>query len=97
MVRFPIACHALTNLFCRYYGSVGPIYGFFNLSIDNSKPQRLNAKNNLYLDQQLIWSNTSLGPGRHTITLAHDDTDPDTELTLDFFRSVICEVIKVNF
>src|SRR5258706_3675624 len=96
MVRLTISYHSLTNLFRRYYGSVGPIYGFFNLSIDGSKPQRLNAKSNLYLDQQLIWSNDSLGPGRHTITLTHDDTDPDKELNLDFFRSVICDAIKVK-
>jgi len=80
MVRLTISYHAFANQFRRYYGSVGPIYSFFNLSIDGSKPQRLNAKSNLYLDQQLIWSNNSLGPGRHTITLTHDDTDPGMEL-----------------
>jgi len=89
MVRLPISYHALTNLFRRYYGSVGPTGGFFNLSIDGSTPQRLNANSNLFLDQQLIWSNISLGPGRHTITLTHDDTDPTAEFNLDFFRSVI--------
>ena len=81
----------LFDLLRRYYGSIGPNYGFFNLSIDDSTPQRLNANNDLFLDQQLIWSNTSLGPGRHTITLTHDDT-PDMELSVDFFRSVIGNV-----
>jgi hypothetical protein len=92
MVRLSISYHTLTNLLRRYYGSVGPTCGFFNLSIDGSTPQRLNATSDLFLDQQLIWSNTSLGPGRHTITITHDDTDPNKETNLDFFRSVINSV-----
>jgi len=88
MVRLPISYHALTNLFRRYYGTVGLTGGSFNLSIDGSTPQRLNTKDNLFLTQQLIWSNTSLSPGRHTITLTRDDTNPAHGLNLDFFRLV---------
>jgi len=70
---------------------MGPDWGFFNVSIDGSTPQRLTAKSNLHLSQQLIWSNTSLGPGRHNITLTHDDNNT-TALGLDFFRLVINNV-----
>src|SRR5258706_6223748 len=92
MGRLTISYHAFANQFRRYYGSVGPIYSVFNLSIDGSKLQRLNAKSNLYLDQHLIGSNNSLGPGRHTITLMHDAPIP----AWNFFQSVICGVVKVN-
>src|SRR5258706_5465564 len=93
MGRLTISCHAFANQFRRYYGSVGPIYSFFNLSIDGSKPQRLNAKSNLYLDQHLIGSYNSLGPGRHTITLTHDARIP----AWNFFQSVICGAVKVKY
>jgi len=91
MVRLPISCYALTNPFRRYYGSIGTSGGSFNVSIDDSIPQRLNTTGDLTLDQQLIWSNTGLGPGRHTITitLTRDDTNLFNELNLDFFRSVV--------
>ncbi len=82
----------MTNLFRRYYGAVGPGYGFFNVSIDGSTPQRLTAGNNTDLYQRLIWSNTSLSPGRHNLTLTHDDTRSGFRLSLDFFRSVINNV-----
>ena len=82
----------MTNLFCRYYGAIGPEYGFFNVSIDGSTPQRLTAENNTDLYQRLIWSNVNLGPGRHNLTLTHDDTRPNKTLNLDFFRFVINNV-----
>ena len=92
MVWLPVSSHTMTNLLCRYYSGVGPGYGFFNVSIDGSTPQRLTAKSNSYLYQQLIWSNTSLIPGRHNITLTHDDVGVNSTLGLDFFRSVIGDV-----
>jgi hypothetical protein len=76
----------MIDLFRRYYGGVGFGYGFFNVSIDGSTPQRLTAKRNPYLYQQLIWSNTSLSPGRHNLTLTHDDPGVNSSLSLDFFR-----------
>ena len=45
------------------------------------------------MSQRLLWSNTSLGPGRHNLTLTHDDT-AFTVLSLDFFRSVINNIGK---
>ena len=77
----------MTNIFRRYYGSVGATYGAFTVSINGSTPERLNASNRLYLDQRMLWSNTSLGIGRHTVTLTHDDNNT-ASLSLDFFRSV---------
>ena len=82
----------MTNLFRGYYGVVGTSYGFFNVSIDGSTPQRVTAENNATLYQQLIWSNVSLDPGSHNLTLTHDDTRLDKTLSLDFFRSVINNV-----
>ena len=82
----------MTTLFRRYYSSVGPQLGFFKLSIDGSTPQRLTAYRNVFMTQQLIWSNTSLGPGKHNLTLTHDGDDVYSELHLDFFRSVINNV-----
>ena len=77
----------MINLFPRYYSFVGLNAGFFKVSIDNSTPQRLTAKRNSSMTQQLLWSNTSLGPGKHIVTLTNDD--PAGLLGLDFFRSVI--------
>ena len=82
--------HTISNLLRRYYSTVGPNFGFFTVSIDGSTPQRLTAKSDLFLSQRLIWSNTSLGPGRHSLTLTHDgDIGTNSSLGLDFFRSAI--------
>ena len=83
----------MTNQFRRYYSDVGPGLGFFNVSIDGSIPQRFTANNNLRLSQRLLWSNTSLGPGRHKLTLMHDDNNLNS-LGLDFFRSVTNNIGK---
>ena len=79
----------LINLY-RFYGTLGwtPSSASFIVSIDGSTSQRLNGKiSTREIDQQMIWSNTSLGPGRHTLTLTHNDVNGKA-LTLDFFRSV---------
>lgn len=79
----------ITNLIYRYYGSLGPSSASFTVSIDGSTPQLANGKlANGQMDQQLIWSTTGLGRGRHNLTLTHEDAR-DTTLYLDFFRSVI--------
>ena len=84
--------YRMIHLFRRYYGSVGPNFGFFNLSIDDSTPQRLNATSNSSLDQRMLWSSPTLGPGRHNLTLTHDDPGPNKTVSLDFFRSVTSNV-----
>ena len=77
---------------CRYYGSLTPSSASFTVSIDGSTPQRVEGKRpNGILDQQMLWSNTSLNPGGHTFTLTHNDVE-GTFLSLDFFRSVNSEV-----
>ena len=77
-----------SNLFLRYYSSVAPWYGFYTVSIDGSEPERLNAKTDGgFLTQQMLWSKTSLTPGRHTFTLKQDDRSGDFT-GLDFFRLV---------
>ena len=91
MVRLRISYNPMTNSFCRYYASLGPDYGFFTISIDGSKPERLSAKNTLPQSQRMLWSNTDLSPGRHNVTLTHDDAN-STTVSLDFFRSVPSEV-----
>jgi len=73
----------LTNFLCRYYGSLTPLGGLFTVSIDGSTPQRLSNQESVYLEQRMLWSNTSLGPGSHTLTLKPDQ---NKELCLDFFR-----------
>jgi len=86
----------MTDLLCRYYGRLGPNVGFFTVSIDGSRPQRfLNGTNSVELDQRMLWSNTSLGPGSHTITLTQDDVT-DQALFLDFFRSVVSQVQRLG-
>ena len=84
--------HTMANLFRRYYGESGPTHGFFNVSIDGSTPQRLNPASNWDLSQRLLWSNVSLGPGRHNLTITHDDSRSRRHVTLDFFRSAINNV-----
>lgn len=86
----------MANLFSRYYGSFGPSTGAFTVSVDGSTPERLNGKGDLYLDQRMLWSNASLGPGRHTVTLTNDDAAPDTKFSLDFFRLVVSSVKQDN-
>ena len=88
MVRVCVSYHAMTNLYCRCYGFSCPECGFFTVSINGSTQQRLNASGDSDHNQRMIWSNASLGPGRHTITLTHDDNDPFARLFLSFFRSV---------
>ena len=87
MVRLRISCHTMTNLSHRYYGR---LCDWCASSIDNSTPQRLDAKISGRLgslNERMIWSNTSLDPGRHTVTLTHDDpASPLRNFYLDFFR-----------
>ena len=83
--------YIMVNLFRRYYGTQAPEYGFFTISIDGSKPERLSAKSNITQGQRMLWSNTDLSPGRHNLTLTHDDAN-GTTVSLDFFRSVPSQV-----
>ena len=92
MVRGCISHHTMTNLYCRYYGRSCSACGSFTVSINGSTPERMNASGSVDLDQRMIWSNTSLGTGRHTVTITHDDDRLTARLYLDFFRSVINEV-----
>ena len=88
MVSFCISYHTMTNLLHRYYGRLCNGCASFKVSIDGSTPQRLNVNASGVLgelNQRMIWSNTNLDPGRHTVTLTHDDL-PVTNLSLDFFR-----------
>ncbi len=89
MVRLGISCHTMTNPPNRYYGHFCRACGSFNISIDGLTPERLNASRSsiLYdLVQRMIWSNTSLDPGRHTLTLTHDGDNINSVVLLDFFR-----------
>ena len=77
-----------TNLSHRHYGSLCHYCGSFEVSIDGTTPQRVSASSlrpSLRLEQRMIWSNTSLDPGRHTVTLTHDG-NYGSFLSLDFFR-----------
>jgi len=85
MVRLRISYHTVTNLFRRCYGVFDRASGLFNVSVDGSAPQVLSANSNVVLYQRVLWSNTSLGPGRHTVTLTNID---GKYLQVDFFRSV---------
>jgi len=83
MVRLRISYDAMTNLLRRCYGMITPRNAyFFTVSIDGSTPQQFSGENNVLLVQKLLWSNTTLGPGRHTLNL----TLVDKEIYLDFFR-----------
>ena len=77
----------------RYYSQLGPNVGFFNVSINGSPPQQFSGLSDVNLYQQVLWSNTSLGPGRHTVTLT-STSDSGGSFGLDFFRSVISEVSR---
>ena len=85
MVRLCISHHTMINSSHRVYGHICLICGSFKVSMDGSTPQRFNASNNVILYQRMIWSNTSLGPGRHTLNITYDDI-AGTGLYLDFFR-----------
>jgi len=84
----------MTDLFRRYYARNGPDLAVFNVSIDGSTPQRVDATSKLGMNQRLLWSNTSLGAGRHTLTLTNDGVNDsnNTWFALDFFRLVTSDV-----
>ena len=77
--------NAMTNLFRRCYGLINPVSASFTVSINGSTPQRFSGNNSVPLFQKVLWSNTTLGPGRHTVTLTRDDTTTNP-IYLDFFR-----------
>ena len=82
------------NLFFRYYSTVDAFSGFYTVSIDGSEPERLNAKNYRgSLNQRMLWSKVALTPGRHTLTIKHDDPI-GSFMGLDFFRSVTSEAME---
>jgi len=85
MVRLRISYDAMTNLLRRCYGVMGTSSTFFTVSIDSSTPQRFNGEDRVELVRKLLWSNTHLGPSRHTLALTHDDITSKA-IRLDFFR-----------
>ena len=82
MVRLCILYNAMTNLLHRCYGTIGPLWGEGTVSIDGLTPQLFSGNNSVILVQKLLWSNTALDAGRHTLTL----TAGGKPISLDFFR-----------
>ena len=91
MVRLHISYNTITELSRRYYSRNGPDLAAFTVSIDGSTPQRVNATSKLGVNQSMLWSNSSLGIGRHNITFTHDDIN-GKYFGLDFLRLVTNEV-----
>jgi len=91
MVRLRISYDAVTNLFRRCYGVIGPVSAFFTVSVNGSTPQRFSGNNSVSLSQKVLWSDTNLGPGRHTVVLTRNDTTTNP-IYLDFFRQVVNEM-----
>jgi hypothetical protein len=80
----------------RYYADLDSSHGYYTVSIDGSEPERLSGKNDGgQLTQLMLWSKTDLRPGRHNLTLKHDDIG-GTYMSLDYFRSVTNEM-KVHW
>jgi len=75
-----------TDLFRRHYGTLGPRNSFFTVSIDGSRPQQLSTKHDVILNQRMVWSETNLAPGRHTVTLTALDNTEGLDFDIDFFR-----------
>ena len=72
-----------------FYGSVDKPHGFYTISLDESKPERLTSTNPTgQLTQQMLWSKVGLTPGRHTFTLTQDD-DNGKFVNLNYFRCVV--------
>ena len=90
MVRLHISYNTITELSRRYYSRNGPDLAAFTVSIDGSTPQRVNATSKVGVNQSMLWSNSSLGVGRHNITFTHDDTN-GRYFGLDFLRLVTNE------
>ena len=86
MVRLCISCHTMTHPSHRLYGRLCVACALFNVSIDGSEPQGSTTSYGSSLNQQMIWSNTNLGPGRHTVTLTYDDDRSFAGFYFDFFR-----------
>ena len=78
----------MTGFAYRYYSDVGSSHAALTASIDGSPPERATGYTSNKpsgLTRQLIWSNTSLTPGTHTLTLAHAG-EQGQDLTVDYFR-----------
>ena len=72
-----------------FYGAVDTSHGFYTISLDDSKPERLTSINPTgRLTQQMLWSKVGLTPGQHTFTLTQDDDD-GKYVNVDFFRCVV--------
>ena len=91
MVRLHISYNTITELLRRYYARNGPDLAAFTVSIDGSTPQRVNATSKVGVNQSMLWSNSSLGVGKHNVTFTHDDIN-GRYFGLDFFRLVTDEV-----
>ena len=90
MVRVYTLYNIITEPLRRYYARNGPDLAVFTVSIDGSTPKRVNATSKFGVNQRLLWSNTDLGAGRHTVALTHDDAN-GAFFAVDFFRLVTSE------
>ena len=79
----------MTNLPHRIYGHMHRPAGLVRVSIDGSTPRPLDYSRTLHDDdlvQRMIWSSTSLDPGRHTLNITYDEANIYVGVYLDFFR-----------
>jgi len=88
--------YAFEGVAIWFYASVDTPHGFYTISLDDSKPERLSSTNPIgQLTQQMLWSKVGLTPGRHTLTLTQDD-DNGKYVNLNYFRCVVSKISAMH-
>ncbi|KAG9123994.1 hypothetical protein FRC07_013264 [Ceratobasidium sp. 392] len=70
-----------------YFANTNRRHGNVEVRLDNGKAQTVSMFGDTWMQQQLMWSQTNLSDGEHTVVITHADDD-GVPMTLDFFRLV---------
>jgi len=74
------------------YGVVGPCSGAFTVQIDNGPPRTLNATRQRFSPRMVLYQDSGLGPGQHTLRVTNA---PFSGQTLSIDHAVVWKSLSL--
>lgn len=74
------------------YGAVGPSSGAFAVQIDNGPPRTLNATRQRFSPRMVLYQDSGLGPGQHTLRVANA---PFSGQTLSIDHAIVRKALSL--